>query len=156
MFNLPTVRVEQWCNQNKVSSLWGSGGALSTLMLKFVTFDFMYLNRPIYSSKILFYMHRPTRKLITKLKNIAYVVMLWNKWMLWSYFPGLDMFEFRNQHHFFLSEQPFPTSQTNCKIELQRNLFSMVLKRDPKLNINHILEYVSYVLQLQLYFITWH
>ena len=62
------------------------------------------------------------------------------------------MFEFINQHHFFLSEEPFPTSYTNCKIELQRHLFALVLKRDPKLRINHILEYTSYVSQLQLYF----
>ena len=56
----------------------------------------------------------------------------------------------------FLSEQPFPISHTNCKIKLQRLLLALVLKRDPKSHINHILEYTPYVPQLQLYFITWH
>ena len=73
--------------------------------------------------------------------------------MLWLYFPGLTMFEFINQYHFFLSEQPFSASLTNCKIELQSLLFALVLKRDPKLHMNHLLEYTSYVLQLWLYFI---
>ena len=76
--------------------------------------------------------------------------------MLWSYFPGLTMFEFINQYHFFLSEKPFPTSHTSCKIKLQRLFFALVLKRDPKLHINHILECTSHVLQLRMYFITWH
>ena len=62
--------------------------------------------------------------------------------MLWSYFPGLTMFEFVNQYHLFVSEQPFPTSHTNCEIEIQKFIFALVLKRDPKLYINHILEYI--------------
>ena len=45
--------------------------SLSTPMLKFGTFDFIYLNRPIYSSKRLFYIHRPKKKLITKLKIVV-------------------------------------------------------------------------------------
>ena len=50
--------------------------------------------------------------------------------MFWSYFAGLTMFEFINQYNLFLSEQSFPTSHTNCKIELQRHLFALVLKRE--------------------------
>ena len=50
--------------------------------------------------------------------------------MFCSYFAGLTMFEFINQYNFFFSEQSFPTSHTNCKIELQRHLFASVLKRD--------------------------
>ena len=68
-------------------------------MLKFDTFAFIYSNRPIYSSKRLFYMHRSNKKLITKLKIVVYVVMLQNKLMLWSYFPGFATLEFINQYH---------------------------------------------------------
>ena len=46
-------------------------GDLSTPMLKFGTFDFIYLNRPIYSSKGLFYIYLQTKKLITKLKIVV-------------------------------------------------------------------------------------
>ena len=52
--------------------------------------------------------------------------------MLWSYFAGLTMFEFINQYHFLLSEQPFPTSHTNCKIGLQRLLYFGIKER-PKI-----------------------
>ena len=69
-------------------------------------------------------------------------------------FSKFDHFEFINQYHLFLSEQLFPTSHTNCKIGLQGLLFALELKRDPKLHINNMLEYIPYVLKLQLYFIT--
>ena len=60
-----------------------------------------------------------------------YVVISQNKWMLWSYFPALTMFEFINQYHLFLSEQPFPTSHTNCKIELQRHKERPIITYQP-------------------------
>ena len=43
---------------------------------KFGTFAFIYLNSPINSSKRLVYLHQPTKKLMTKLKTVVYVVML--------------------------------------------------------------------------------
>ena len=46
--------------------------------------------------------------------------------MLWSYFTGLNMFEFIKQYHVFLSGQPFPTSHTNCKTGLERLLCASV------------------------------
>ena len=51
---------------------WG----LSTPISKFGTFAFIYLKSPINSSKRLVYLHQPTKKLMTKLKTVVYVVML--------------------------------------------------------------------------------
>ena len=51
------------------------GRGLSTPMLKFGTFAFIYLNSRIYWSKRLFYIHQPTKKLITKLKIVVLVML---------------------------------------------------------------------------------
>ena len=117
--NVATVRVEQQCKHSHVK-IWH--------------FCFyLFKNRPICLSKRLFKIHQPTKKLITKLKIVVYCNVI-KKWMLWSYIPGLTMFEFINQYHFLLSGQPFPTSHINCIVRHQRLFFGLVLKRDPKLH----------------------
>ena len=116
--------------------------SLSTPMLKFGTFDFIYLNRPIYSSKRLFYIHRPNKKLITKLKNSCDVVKEVDVMIIFSRFDHVWIH--KPILHFSL-RTTFSHFSTSCKIEVQRLLLALVLKRDPKLNTNHILEYTSYV-----------
>ena len=45
--------------------------------------------------------------------------------MLWLYFPGLPMFEFIDQYHFFASVPISPISLTSWKIRLQRLRFGV-------------------------------
>ena len=99
-------------------------------MLEFDTFALIYLNRPIYSFKILFYIHWPTKKLIIKLKIVVYVVTYKISGSYGHTFPSLTMFEFINQYHFFLLEQIFSISHTIWKIDLQSRLSALGLKRD--------------------------
>ena len=51
--------------------------------------------------------------------------------MLWSYFPGLTIFEFMSQYYFFALVQTFPISLTSWKISLQKLRFGV--KERPKI-----------------------
>ena len=141
---------------------------IKVLYFCFYLFEYM----PFYSSKRLVYIHRPTKKLIIKLKIVVYVA-IYKKWMLWSYFPGLAMFEFINQYHFFFSLSklfllPTPIGKLDFKdLSLLLGVNAKPILYDInayqpvdmyqyqhintyQLHINHVLEYIPNVLQLQL------